>query len=113
MILTPIGRYGGTLSRVRIDDLATVPLMALMDCNREVDRQDAVVVSQEGSQQPVRRLGLAIDVVMARVSEGELFGVCRPVSLTTAYFAPNTFCRISVVHLTGSSLITASSIARS
>lgn len=36
-IRTPIGRYGGSLSSVRADDLATVPLKALMDRNPGVD----------------------------------------------------------------------------
>ena len=36
-IRTPFGRYGGTLSSVRTDDLAAVPLMALMARNPQVD----------------------------------------------------------------------------
>ena len=36
-IRTPIGRYGGSLSSVRPDDLATVPLKALMERNPSVD----------------------------------------------------------------------------
>jgi 3-oxoadipyl-CoA thiolase len=36
-IRTPIGRYGGSLSTVRADDLAAIPLRALMERNREVD----------------------------------------------------------------------------
>jgi 3-oxoadipyl-CoA thiolase len=36
-IRTPIGRYGGTLSGVRTDDLAAVPIRALMERNRQVD----------------------------------------------------------------------------
>lgn len=36
-IRTPIGRYGGSLSSVRADDLAVVPLKALMMRNPEVD----------------------------------------------------------------------------
>jgi 3-oxoadipyl-CoA thiolase len=36
-VRTPIGRYGGALSKVRTDDLATVPLKALMARNRQVD----------------------------------------------------------------------------
>jgi 3-oxoadipyl-CoA thiolase len=36
-VRTPIGRYGGALSAVRTDDLATVPLVALMERNRGVD----------------------------------------------------------------------------
>ncbi|HKQ23068.1 MAG TPA: 3-oxoadipyl-CoA thiolase [Burkholderiales bacterium] len=34
---TPIGRYGGTLATVRPDDLAAVPLRALMDRHPSVD----------------------------------------------------------------------------
>ena len=36
-IRTPIGRYGGALSSVRADDLAVVPLKALMERNPQVD----------------------------------------------------------------------------
>jgi 3-oxoadipyl-CoA thiolase len=36
-IRTPFGRYGGALSRVRTDDLAAVPLTALMARNPHVD----------------------------------------------------------------------------
>ena len=36
-IRTPFGRYGGALSSVRTDDLAAVPLMALMSRNPQVD----------------------------------------------------------------------------
>jgi 3-oxoadipyl-CoA thiolase len=36
-VRTPIGRYGGALSKVRTDDLATVPLKALMARNPKVD----------------------------------------------------------------------------
>jgi len=38
-IRTPIGRYGGVLSGVRTDDLAAVPLAALMRRNPSVDWQ--------------------------------------------------------------------------
>ena len=34
---TPVGRYGGSLSTVRPDDLAVVPIRALMERNSEVD----------------------------------------------------------------------------
>jgi acetyl-CoA acyltransferase len=42
---TPIGRYGGALSKVRTDDLASVPLAALMARNPGVDweRVDDVI----------------------------------------------------------------------
>ena len=36
-IRTPIGRYGGALARVRTDDLAAIPIAALMERNRGVD----------------------------------------------------------------------------
>ncbi len=36
-IRTPVGRYGGALSSVRTDDLAAIPLKALMDRNPEMD----------------------------------------------------------------------------
>src|SRR5256884_5912413 len=36
-IRTPIGRFGGALSSVRADDLAAVPMRALMERNAHVD----------------------------------------------------------------------------
>jgi len=36
-IRTPIGRYGGMLSSIRADDLAALPLKALMDRNPQAD----------------------------------------------------------------------------
>ena len=36
-VRTPIGRYGGALASVRADDLAAVPLAALMQRNPQVD----------------------------------------------------------------------------
>ena len=36
-IRTPFGRYGGALSSVRTDDLAAVPIRALIERNRHVD----------------------------------------------------------------------------
>jgi acetyl-CoA acyltransferase len=36
-IRTPIGRFGGSLSSVRADDLAAIPLKSLMERNRSVD----------------------------------------------------------------------------
>jgi 3-oxoadipyl-CoA thiolase len=37
VIRTPFGRYGGALSAVRADDLAAIPIKALMDRNPSVD----------------------------------------------------------------------------
>lgn len=36
-VRTPIGRFGGALSSIRADDLAAIPIRALMDRNRSVD----------------------------------------------------------------------------
>ena len=36
-IRTPVGRYGGSLSSVRTDDLAAIPLKTLMDRNPNID----------------------------------------------------------------------------
>ena len=36
-VRTPIGRYGGSLSGVRTDDLAALPLKALVARNPSVD----------------------------------------------------------------------------
>ena len=36
-VRTPIGRYGGGLSTVRTDDLAALPIKALMERNPNVD----------------------------------------------------------------------------
>ncbi|SCK39109.1 acetyl-CoA C-acetyltransferase [Variovorax sp. HW608] len=38
-IRTPFGRYGGALASVRADDLAAVPIKALMERNKNVDWQ--------------------------------------------------------------------------
>ncbi len=36
-VRTPIGRYGGALSSIRTDDLAALPIKALLERNRSVD----------------------------------------------------------------------------
>ena len=36
-IRTPIGRYGGSLSRIRTDDLGAIPMRALMQRNADLD----------------------------------------------------------------------------
>jgi acetyl-CoA acyltransferase len=36
-IRTPIGRYGGSLSTIRADDLGAIPIKAIMDRNKGVD----------------------------------------------------------------------------
>ena len=45
-VRTPIGRFGGSLAAVRADDLAAMPLTALMERNRGVDwaRVDDVIL---------------------------------------------------------------------
>ena len=36
-VRTPIGRYGGSLAHVRADDLAAIPIRALIERNKQVD----------------------------------------------------------------------------
>src|SRR3979490_529845 len=36
-VRTPFGRYGGTLASIRTDDLAAIPIRALVDRNAGVD----------------------------------------------------------------------------
>ena len=36
-VRTPIGRYGGALAKVRADDLAAMPIKALMARNPKID----------------------------------------------------------------------------
>ncbi len=36
-VRTPVGRYGGSLSAVRTDDLAAIPIRALMERNPDID----------------------------------------------------------------------------
>ena len=36
-VRTPIGRYGGALASVRTDDLAAVPVAALLERNENLD----------------------------------------------------------------------------
>jgi 3-oxoadipyl-CoA thiolase len=36
-VRTPIGRFGGSLAKVRADDLAAAPIKALMERNPKVD----------------------------------------------------------------------------
>src|SRR5260370_33294288 len=45
-VRTPIGRFGGTLAYVRADDLAAVPIMALMARNTDADWEalDEIIV---------------------------------------------------------------------
>jgi len=39
-VRTPVGKYGGALSPVRADDLAAIPLKALMDRNQNIKASD-------------------------------------------------------------------------
>jgi 3-oxoadipyl-CoA thiolase len=76
---TPIGRYGGALSSVRADDLAAVPIAALMARNTDVDwaRLDDVILgcaNQAGEDnRNVARMaallaGLPVDVPGATIN---------------------------------------------
>ncbi len=59
-IRTPFGRYGGALAGVRTDDLAALPLRALIDRNREVDWgavDDVVYGCANGAGEDNRNVG--------------------------------------------------------
>ena len=43
-IRTPVGKFGGSLATIRADDLAALPLKALMDRNPDLD----FTVGQDG-----------------------------------------------------------------
>ena len=73
-IRTPIGRYGGALSKVRTDDLAALPITALMERNPSVDwdKVDDVIygcVNQAGEDnRNVARMALLLAGLPKEVS---------------------------------------------
>ena len=81
-IRTPIGRYGGGLSKVRADDLAAIPLTALMERNPKVDwaKVDDVVygcVNQAGEDnRNVARMALLLAGLPQDVAGGTVNRLC-------------------------------------
>jgi acetyl-CoA acyltransferase len=81
-IRTPIGRYGGTLSSVRTDDLAAVPLKALMERNPGVDWEavDDVIfgcANQAGEDnRNVARMALLLAGLSEKVSGATVNRLC-------------------------------------
>ncbi len=81
-IRTPIGRFGGSLSAVRTDDLATVPLRALMARNSGVDwaAVDDVIfgcANQAGEDnRNVARMALLLAGLPASVSGSTMNRLC-------------------------------------
>ncbi len=81
-IRTPIGCYGGSLSAVRTDDLAVVPLKALMARNPEVDWQavDDVILgcaNQAGEDnRNVARMALLLAGLPKEVTGSTLNRLC-------------------------------------
>lgn len=65
-IRTPFGRYGGSLAAVRADDLAAIPIKALMERNRDLDPEtieDVIygAANQSGEDnRNVARMGLLL-----------------------------------------------------
>ncbi|MCO6187703.1 3-oxoadipyl-CoA thiolase [Rhizobium sp. L1K21] len=81
-IRTPIGRFGGALSSVRADDLAAVPLKALMERNGSVD-WEAVDDVQYGcanqageDNRNVARMALLLAGLPASVSGNTINRLC-------------------------------------
>jgi acetyl-CoA acyltransferase len=81
-VRTPIGRYGGVLSAVRPDDLAAVPLRALVERNPGVDwgRVDDVILgcaNQAGEDnRNVARMALLLAGLPQEVSAATLNRLC-------------------------------------
>ena len=107
-IRTPIGRYGGALSSIRTDDLAALPLKALMESNRSADWSaiDDVILgcaNQAGEDnRNVARMALLLgsrlgashhpqEVLLGRVLAGQFTVLLRdPGLLEAALFRPQT-----------------------
>jgi len=81
-IRTPIGRYGGALSTLRTDDLATIPLKALLERNPDVDWQavDDVILgcaNQAGEDnRNVARMALLLSGLPETVSASTINRLC-------------------------------------
>jgi 3-oxoadipyl-CoA thiolase len=81
-IRTPIGRFGGVLSKVRADDLGAIPLTALMERNKGVDLQaiDDVIygnVNQAGEDnRNVARMSLLLAGLPKEVSGATVNRLC-------------------------------------
>ena len=81
-VRTPIGRYGGTLSSVRTDDLGAIPLRALLERNKNLppDAIDDVVygcANQAGEDnRNVARMSLLLAGLPASVPGGTINRLC-------------------------------------
>jgi 3-oxoadipyl-CoA thiolase len=81
-IRTPFGRYGGTLSGIRADDLAAIPIRALMERNQGVDWQavDDVIfgcANQAGEDnRNVARMALLLAGIPKEVSGSTINRLC-------------------------------------
>jgi 3-oxoadipyl-CoA thiolase len=94
-IRTPFGRYGGALSTIRTDDLAAIPVRALMDRNPGVDwaAVDDVVfgcANQAGEDnRNVARMALLLAGLPAEISGATVNRLCGS-SLEAAAVAART-----------------------
>ncbi len=71
-VRTPIGRYGGALSSVRADDLAALPIAALMARNPQVDwdRIDEVILGSANQAGEDNRNVARMAALLAGLPEG-------------------------------------------
>ncbi len=90
-VRTPIGRYGGALAKVRTDDLAAVPIKALMARNPKVewDKLDEVFygcANQAGEDnRNVARMALLLaGLARQRAGRDARTGCAPPVSKRSA-----------------------------
>ena len=81
-IRTPVGRYGGSLSDIRADDLASIPIKTLMERNPRVDWEtlDDVILgcaNQAGEDnRNVARMALLLSGIPETVSGATLNRLC-------------------------------------
>src|SRR5579875_24660 len=81
-IRTPIGRYAGALSSVRTDDLAAIPLKALIERNRGADwtRLDDVIMgcaNQAGEDnRNVARMAVLLSGLPVEISAATVNRLC-------------------------------------
>jgi len=71
-VRTPIGRYGGSLSSVRTDDLAAIPLRALMQRHKKADWEqlDEVVLGCANQAGEDNRNVARMALLLAGISQG-------------------------------------------
>src|ERR1700735_3273795 len=96
-IRTPIGRYGGALSTIRADDLAAIPIRALIERNPAVDwsRLDDVFYGcanqAGGDNRNVARMAVLLAGLSEQIPASTINRLCGS-SLDAASIAARSIC---------------------